>query len=116
MILGIFSLPFEGGLYLLPVLLIFYFAYHKLTVESIGIFIWCFLILIKAIHNAQVANISLYSSLTFDSEWMMIAVIPFILLYNGKRGKKSLLTKFFFYIVYPAHLWILMMLKYCLLG
>ncbi|WP_239442326.1 TraX family protein [Lactobacillus gallinarum] len=45
----------------------------------------------------------------------MIAVIPFILLYNGKRAKKSLLTKYFFYIVYPAHLWILMMLKYCLL-
>lgn len=35
------SLLFEGGLYLLPVLLIFYFAYHKPVIESVGIFIWC---------------------------------------------------------------------------
>lgn len=31
----------------------------------------------------------LYSALTFDSEWMMISVLPFIWLYNGQRGKKS---------------------------
>lgn len=111
--LGILSLLFEGGLYLLPVLLIFYFAYHKPTIESVGIFIWCLLLLFKAIHTAQTTGISLYSSLTFDSEWMMITVIPFILLYNGRRGKKTWLSKYFFYAIYPAHLWLLMILKYC---
>lgn len=114
--LCLLSLPFEGGLYLLPVLLLFYFAYHKPTIESIGIFIWCSLLFVKAVHTAQVTNISLYSSLTFDNEWMMISVIPFIWLYNGQRGKKSWLSKYFFYIIYPAHLWLLMIIKYLFLG
>lgn len=34
-------------------------------------------------------------------EWMAIAALPFMLLYNGKKGKSC---KWFFYIYYPAHL------------
>lgn len=64
------SLLFEGGLYLLPVLLIFYFAYHKPVIESAGIFIWCLILLIKAIMTAVSAKTGLYSTLTFESEWM----------------------------------------------
>lgn len=73
---------------------------HKMTIYSL----------------LQGNNISLYSSLTFDNEWMMISVIPFIWLYNGQRGKKSWLSKYFFYIIYPAHLWLLMIIKYLFLG
>ncbi|RVU70995.1 MULTISPECIES: TraX family protein [Lactobacillus] len=70
LVLMVISLMFEGRLYLLPVLLIFYFAYHKPAIESIGIFIWCLLLFIKAVMNANNPGVSLYSSLTFDSEWM----------------------------------------------
>ncbi|RVU70996.1 MULTISPECIES: TraX family protein [Lactobacillus] len=45
----------------------------------------------------------------------VINVIPLILLYNGQRGKKSWITKYFFYIIYPVHLWILMILHYIFL-
>lgn len=106
------SLIFEGGIYLWPVLLIFYFGYHKPKIESIGIFIWCILLLAKAIMTGIQTKTGLYSTLTFDSEWMMISVLPFIWLYNGQRGKKSWITKYFFYIIYPAHLWILMILRF----
>lgn len=34
-----------------------------------------------------------------DYQWMMIAALPFLLLYNGKRGKG---IKYFFYIYYPV--------------
>ncbi len=106
------SLIFEGGVYLWPILLIFYFGYNKPTAQSIGIFVWCLLLFIKAVMTGIQTKTGLYSALTFDSEWMMISVLPFIWLYNGQRGKKSWITKYFFYIIYPAHLWILMILRY----
>lgn len=37
--------------------------------------------------------------------------IPFIYIYNGKRGKSSLFSKWFFYIFYPVHLVILGLIK-----
>lgn len=114
-LLALISLFFEGGLYLLPVLLIFYFAYHKPTIESIWIAIWCLLLFLKAFMNAKSTNTGLYSTLTFDSEWMMISVLPFIWLYNGQHGKKSWITKYFFYIIYPVHLWILMILHHLII-
>ena len=106
------GLIFEGGVYLWPILLIFYFGYHKPTAQSIGIFVWCLLLFIKAVITGIQTKTGLYSALTFDSEWMMISVLSFIWLYNGQRGKKSWITKYFFYIIYPAHLWILMILRY----
>ena len=49
----------------------------------------------------------------FDNEWAMLLVIPFILLYNGKRGiNNASFSKYMFYVVYPVHLWILMILNF----
>lgn len=39
-----------------------------------------------------------------DYQWMMIAALPFMLLYNGKKG---IGLKYLFYIFYPLHLAIL---------
>lgn len=39
-----------------------------------------------------------------DFQWMMIAALPFLLIYNGKQGKK---LKYIFYIFYPVHIIIL---------
>ena len=68
------------------------------------------LLFIKAVMTGIQTKTGLYSALTFDSEWMMISVLSFIWLYNGQRGKKSWITKYFFYIICPAHLLILMIL------
>lgn len=35
--------------------------------------------------------------------WMVIGALPFIMLYNGKKGKGF---KYFFYIFYPVHIYI----------
>lgn len=37
-------------------------------------------------------------------QWMMIIALPLILSYNGERGKNM---KYFFYMFYPLHMWIL---------
>lgn len=41
-------------------------------------------------------------------QWLMILALPFILLYNGLKGKNS---KWFFYIFYPSHVYALLILS-----
>jgi hypothetical protein len=44
---------------------------------------------------------NLGGSILFENyQWMMILALPFMLFYNGKRGKN---IKYFFYIFYPVH-------------
>ena len=51
------------------------------------------LLLVRAIHYA-VAGVSV--------QWWTLLAIPFLALYNGKRGKAKM--KYVFYVFYPAHL------------
>jgi len=41
----------------------------------------------------------------------ILFVIPLLFLYNGKRGKKSSLLKWGFYVFYPLHLFVLYLFK-----
>ncbi|MDR2519565.1 MAG: conjugal transfer protein TraX [Eubacteriaceae bacterium] len=67
---------------------------------------------------AQIAALAAISMLNFFTsmgsgsiQWMMVfAIIP-LLLYNGKRGGGS---KYFFYVFYPAHIWLLYMIAWLL--
>lgn len=43
-----------------------------------------------------------------DFQWMMIFALPFLLFYNYKRGKGF---KYFFYIYYPLHILLLVLIK-----
>ena len=107
----------EGGVYLLPLALIFFLGrkYHKQAPMLWATFFWCALLFAKAYYSyssGAIASVSLYDHLTFASEFMMVAVIPLIWLYNGKRGGSgSQAEKSFFYIFYPVHLWIIYLIK-----
>ena len=39
--------------------------------------------------------------------WLLIFVLPFMLLYNGEKGKRSMFNKYSFYAFYPLHIYIL---------
>lgn len=41
-------------------------------------------------------------------QWLMILALPLILLYNNQKGRSS---KWFFYIFYPAHVYILLIIS-----
>ena len=43
-----------------------------------------------------------------DGQYWMILAVPFMFLYNGKRGKSE--AKMFFYIYYPVHRYLLVLL------
>lgn len=44
-------------------------------------------------------------ALMVNFQWMMIAALPLMLLYNGKKGPG--LNKYFFYVFYPLHIAVL---------
>jgi len=48
----------------------------------------------------------------FNSDWLFVTVFPFMALYNGQRGKETSWSRYFFYIFYPAHLWIIALIAY----
>lgn len=47
--------------------------------------------------------------LFIDTQWCMFLAIPFILLYNGEKGRSM---KYFFYIYYPVHVYVLFFIQY----
>lgn len=112
-VLSVLSIPFcEGSLYLLTLLFLFYFGYGKKKAAYIGITLWSLLLLLKALMSyfSGGTGISLYSTLCFSSEWAMLTTVLPIYLYSGERGNNTTFFKWMFYIIYPAHIWILRIL------
>lgn len=44
--------------------------------------------------------------------YMIFAVVP-IMLYNGGRGPNTAFAKYFFYVFYPLHIWIIVFVIFC---
>lgn len=62
--------------------------------------------------NGFNAGVLALSIMSFGEATAFISALP-VELYNGKRGLKM---KYFFYIFYPAHLAIYVLIRYCILG
>ena len=106
------SIVLEGGFYLVPLAFIFWFFHNSKPLQCVGTGIWSLVLLALALISYSGSGTTLYTHLCFDNEWAMITVIPFILVYNGERGKNTKFTKYLFYVIYPLHLWILMILRF----
>lgn len=104
----------EGGPYELVMGLIFYLFRGNFKRISMGVTIFSILLFVHALmtYFGQVEVGSLYQTLTFDDEYMMITVLPFIYLYNGQRGGNGQKwQKNLFYYFYPIHLIIIYILS-----
>ncbi len=83
------------GLFLLPVIcLVFYYLRHnRLLMAAVYVLV-------------SVALCSILMGFGSIQLWMVAAIIP-ILLYNGQRGASGIFSKYFFYVFYPLHVYIL---------
>lgn len=57
------------------------------------------------LHPSTASAVDWEMSLGLNADWAQLMAVPFILLYNGERGPKGTLSKWLFYLGYPAHLW-----------
>ena len=96
----------EGGIVLLPFMLITYTFRSRHSTRNLlylALSIFLFAISYQPYPTAR----ETLQMLAFNSDFLFLTVLPFLSLYNGKRGPKTTFTKYFFYLFYPLHLWIL---------
>lgn len=105
----------EGGMTILPFMLISYSCRDKKPLRNL--LYLALSVLLFAL------NIQIYPTLSdtismmlYNSDWFFISVLPLLYLYNGQRGSSSKGSKYFFYIFYPAHLWLIALLAFLLKG
>lgn len=105
-IVAILSLYTEASYLGVGMILIFYFCRGKKLLISILYVAFCIFEITLVIGTKY-----FWEELLFRNyQWMMcFAIIP-ILLYNGKPGHKSKFFKYFFYIAYPIHIIILLII------
>ena len=108
-------LPIEGGLPLLPFMVITYALYSRVVWRDIA-----YLALAAAMfalvwqpYDTWQATASMLAQ---NSDFMLILVIPILHLYNGEHGPHTRFSKYFFYVFYPAHLWLLALVAYVQAG
>ncbi|NFO87286.1 conjugal transfer protein TraX [Clostridium botulinum] len=99
----------EASIYGFVETLIFYFCREKKVLLSI-LFVSFYGLFLATV--LQATNPLIF---TVNNQWMSVfAIIP-ILMYNGKLGLKNTFTKWMFYIVYPLHLTIIILLRNALM-
>lgn len=102
-IIGFLSLFTEASFLGIGMVLIFYYFRENKVALSISYII---LSSIFILGDFSYENVFLISY-----QWMMVFSLPFMLMYNGERGRS---LKYFFYVFYPVHIWTLYIIGYFL--
>lgn len=108
--LGLFT---EGGISLIPFILITYFFRGNMKRKIIGYSILSLLLFLISYVQLDTLEMTI-NMLMFNSDFLLILVVPFIILYNGERGPNNRLNKYLFYVFYPLHLWLLAIIEFSL--
>lgn len=104
----------EGGVVVLPVMLICWFLGSRPRLRDLALLLLGGLLLTQAL-----PSLWMYGSIKdgidmflFNSDWLFITVIPLLHCYNGQRGRSDGFARYFFYVFYPAHLWLIAAIHY----
>ena len=94
----------EGGIFIVLLGVLFFLSRNKVALTMVYIIYHLILFAAYAKWGGGMDGI-INTFLPFsDYQWMMIAALPLLLLYNGKKGRG---LKYFFYFFYPIHIVIL---------
>ncbi|MCQ4635447.1 conjugal transfer protein TraX [Anaerovorax odorimutans] len=96
----------EGGFCIIPVIVASYFLYGKKWWLSLVIIVISAILAVTSITYSSSGDIQWDVFFAVNCDWAMVTVIPFILLYNGRRGPKNGFAKWMFYVYYPLHIWV----------
>ncbi len=105
------SIGSEGFVPVIPFIMVTYFLREKVKVRNIIYVAMALLMLSISYVPYDDPGITL-RMLAFNSDFLFISILPLISLYNGERGSNTIFSKYFFYVFYPAHLWILAIVSY----
>ncbi|MCL2056417.1 MAG: conjugal transfer protein TraX [Oscillospiraceae bacterium] len=105
LVLSMYYLRFEG-MYIVPTIVLICF-YTRRSRLLMCVAYLAGMVLLSVLNERL--GIGRYV-LSGDQRYMMLAVIPF-LLYNGKRGAGGAFPKYFFYVFYPVHIWVLFLVR-----
>lgn len=108
--LGLFT---EGGISLISFILITYFFRGNMKRIIIGYSVLSILLFLTSYVQLDTLEMTM-NMLMFNSDFLLILVVPFIMLYNGERGPNNKFNKYLFYVFYPLHLWLLAIIKFVL--
>lgn len=97
----------EGGIAFVLLLLAFYYGRNSKLLCIIALSV---LAVTSFVYRGTTLTLT---NLLNNYQWMMVFASIFIILYNGKKGRGF---KYFFYIFYPAHLYILYIIGWFLAG
>ena len=101
----------EGGMTIIPFMLLSYIFRNQPALRTLSYMVLAFLLFCLSIEIYPTMGATL-SMMLYNSDWAFITVLPFLHLYNGERGYNGKWGKYFFYIFYPAHLWIIALIAY----
>lgn len=102
-LLLLISIPMEGSVMIPLLALLFYYLRQKPAVMWLVYFgVFCAGELLLVLLGQQTG--------LSDQFWMILAVLP-VSVYNGKRGWNTVLAKRFFYVFYPAHIWLIYLVE-----
>ncbi len=107
------SIFVEGGMAVIPFILITYLFRESDNKKIIG-YIILSAILFKMSYVLYPTVKETIEMLMFNSDFLLILAVPFILMYNGERGINNKFSKYLFYVFYPLHLWTLALIEFAL--
>ncbi|MEG0013075.1 MAG: TraX family protein [Cellulosilyticaceae bacterium] len=105
----------EGGMVVIPFMVISFCFRDNKKVKYILYVLFSMLLFKSNFVNYGDLRTTI-DMLMFNSDFMFILAIPFIASYDGTRGPSAVWNKYFFYVFYPAHLWIIATITYWVKG
>lgn len=96
----------EGGMVMLPFMLITYLTYGKNLYRNLA-YIALSIALFSISYVDYGDTQTTLNMLAYNCDFLFVFIIPILYMYNGERGNNSKSAKYFFYVFYPLHLWVI---------